>query len=355
MLYNQKINEEGIVNELLRKTSRSFYLSIHYLPSQIRWPISLAYLLARATDTIADVVDIPSSEKLSLLAGMNALINNPNIAQPALNSFFSSLPTTTPENELLHYFSKLINHLEALDENLRQDIVTTLNTIIKGQVIDLETFTSTKEIACFSSIQALDTYTYLVAGCVGEFWTNICYKLVPGYSRQPISEMTSLAISFGKGLQLVNILRDIPSDLNNGRCYFPEEQLKEIAIDMHDIAKNINLLNPIVTYWQGKAIDDLRQGWSYMLQIKQRRVRTALVLPLLLGFATLQELQEAWSIGINHTAKVSRQRLKIFLCIAVLGFISPKFLKLVRFTKLSTMIGPWHAGHLSQKCKQRKP
>ena len=52
---------------LLRKVSRSFELSIRLLPGRLRQPISVGYLLARASDTLADTAELPAGERLELL------------------------------------------------------------------------------------------------------------------------------------------------------------------------------------------------------------------------------------------------------------------------------------------------
>src|SRR5437868_14776417 len=52
---------------ILRSVSRSFYLSIRFLPAQLREPIALAYLLARATDTVADTAQISGSVRTQAL------------------------------------------------------------------------------------------------------------------------------------------------------------------------------------------------------------------------------------------------------------------------------------------------
>src|SRR5262249_61039664 len=52
---------------ILRSVSRSFYLSIRFLPWQLREPIALAYLLARTTDTVADTTRIPRSVRTDTL------------------------------------------------------------------------------------------------------------------------------------------------------------------------------------------------------------------------------------------------------------------------------------------------
>ena len=52
---------------LLKEVSRSFYLTLRLLPGAIRPQISLAYLLARATDTIADTEIVPIAQRLEAL------------------------------------------------------------------------------------------------------------------------------------------------------------------------------------------------------------------------------------------------------------------------------------------------
>src|SRR5687767_2210133 len=61
---------------LLKAVSRSFYLSIRLLPAGLRRPIALAYLLARATDTIADTAPLPSNERLAHLQALAAAIEH---------------------------------------------------------------------------------------------------------------------------------------------------------------------------------------------------------------------------------------------------------------------------------------
>src|SRR5256885_4103837 len=73
---DDSLGESGLAISTLRRSilsrvSRSFYLSIRLLPKKLRDPVSLGYLLARASDTIADTADILVAlrmEKLQMLA-----------------------------------------------------------------------------------------------------------------------------------------------------------------------------------------------------------------------------------------------------------------------------------------------
>src|SRR5204862_8216496 len=98
-----------------------------------------------------------------------------------------------------------------------------LKTIIGGQIVDLQRVPgeTDKELTALSNDEELDRYTYMVAGCVGEFWTKMCVAHVPALRGWNVEEMCALGVRFGKGLQFVNVLRDIPKDLRIGRCYLP--------------------------------------------------------------------------------------------------------------------------------------
>jgi farnesyl-diphosphate farnesyltransferase len=72
------------------------------------------------------------------------------------------------------------------------------------------------------SDEELDEYIYQVAYCVGEFWTDMCRAHVFPGANLDDDLLKADGVRFGKGLQLVNILRDLPKDLRRGRCYIPE-------------------------------------------------------------------------------------------------------------------------------------
>src|SRR5437899_808119 len=104
MSNNVRIDSKGNTDfdyKLLRDTSRSFYLTLRVLPKSIRWPISLAYLLARGTDTIADVMNLSAEERLMLLIKMNKKINTGSFSEKIFsNQFFSGLNVDAPEFKL---------------------------------------------------------------------------------------------------------------------------------------------------------------------------------------------------------------------------------------------------------------
>src|SRR6266704_6637964 len=99
---------------ILRSVSRSFYLSIRFLPVQLREPIALAYLLARTTDTVADTAQISGSvriETLKLLS--NGIQGTPSrdVVVELITSFVS-LQENTSERQLLESLPDCLACLE---------------------------------------------------------------------------------------------------------------------------------------------------------------------------------------------------------------------------------------------------
>ena len=118
--------------------------------------------------------------------------------------------------------------LSAADQQRR--IREVLTIITSGQELDLRRFAGASEqnIIALQTPAELDDYTYRVAGCVGEFWTKMCRAHL--FPRADLDEAKLLANGVklpGKGLQLVNILRDLPGGFaGRGVVIFRTEELK---------------------------------------------------------------------------------------------------------------------------------
>ena len=121
--------------------------------------------------------------------------------------------------------------MERIEHADRNDIRIVLEKITRGQLLDLQRFDNPQEIRALSTAADLDEYTYLVAGCVGEFWTRLCFRHVRQFASRTEDEMLALGKRYGMALQLINVLRDAGSDLRAGRCYFPEHELRRGASD----------------------------------------------------------------------------------------------------------------------------
>src|SRR4029079_3336795 len=300
---------------LLRSVSRSFYLSIRFLPTQLRDPIALAYLLARTTDTVADTAQIPGRmriETLELLSnGIQGTASRDVLTE--LVGSFVSLQENASERQLLESLPDCLTRLEGTEHADRNDIRVVLERITRGQMLDLQRFDDPQEIRALSTAADLDEYTYLVAGCVGEFWTRLCFRHVRQFSSRTEDEMLALGKHYGMALQLINVLRDTGSDLRAGRCTFPQHELSDVHVFPSQILSDPQRFLPVYRIWLEKAKAGLMSGMEYSRAIQNRRVRAATVLPALIGARTLALLDTAGPMALQRTVKVPRAEVRAMI------------------------------------------
>src|SRR2546430_7711515 len=321
---------------LLRSVSRSFYLSIRCLPVQLREPIALAYLLARTTDTVADTAQISGSvrmETVKLLSnGIQGTASRDVVAEVIAS--FVSLQENASERRLLESLPDCLGCLEAMEHADRNDIRFVLEKITRGQMLDLRRFDDPNKIRALGTAADLDEYTYLVAGCVGEFWTQLCFRHVRQFANRSEDEMLALGKSYGMALQLINVLRDAGSDLRAGRCYFPEFELRAAHLIPSQILSESERFQPVYESWLEKAKAGLECGMQYSRAIQNGRVRAATVLPALIGARTLALLHAAGPMALQHTVKVPRSEVRAMIVSLTLTLASRRHINTM-FKQLS--------------------
>ena len=282
---------------------------------QLREPIALAYLLARTTDTVADTAQISGSvrmETLKLLSNGIQGTASRNVVAELIVSFVS-LQNNANERQLLESLPDFLACLEGMEHADRNDIRIVLEKITRGQMLDLQRFDNPQETRALSTAADLEEYTYLVAGCVGEFWTRLCFRHVRQFSSRTEDEMLALGKRYGMALQLINVLRDAGSDLRAGRCYFPEYELNAAHLTASQILSEPARFQAIYRTWLEKAKEGLASGMEYSRAINNRRVRAPTVLPALIGARTLSLLQASGPAALQRTMKVPRREVRAMI------------------------------------------
>ncbi len=313
------------MQKLLRQVSRSFYLTLQVLPHEIKPQLSIAYLLARAADTIADTGLVQVRKRMEALLQLRKCIEDtaegrsvslPDFGVLAEAQNESEGEGTPAERSLLQNLGSVLDTLRSFTEKDRQCVRDVLLTITHGQEMDLIRFgsASASNIVAIDTEADLDEYIYCVAGCVGEFWTNIC-RAHP-LSEVPLDDEKMLqdGIRFGKGLQLVNILRDLAKDLHLGRCYIPQEHLEQYDLKPHQLLdpNSMDRLSPLYERYLIQAEDYLSSGWRYTntIPLRYMRIRLACSWPILIGMRTLQQLHSDNVLDDHHRVKLSRHDMR---------------------------------------------
>jgi len=313
--------ESAELDDLLRQVSRSFYLTLKVLPSSVKPPLGLAYLLARAADTVADTRIVPVEARLETLREVRQSILS--ACAEGLVQIPGGLARTgdpaSPEHRLLERFGALLTRLKGFPPEDRRLLSEVLGRITHGQELDLTRFEAARPgaVSALRTDEELDEYAYLVAGCVGEFWTKICRRHAFPAARLEDRRLLDRSVRFGKGLQLVNILRDLPGDLRQGRCYIPQERLSRIGLRPEDLLDPMVMdrFAPLYREYLELAESHLSEGWNYTtsLPFRHARIRMSCAWPVLIGIRTLALLQRGNVLDERRRIRIGRREIRHIL------------------------------------------
>ena len=321
-------NANALLTDLLKQTSRSFYLTLRVLPGAIRPQISLAYLLARTADTIADTELLPVGQRLDALSRLRERIQGTSTA-PLNFGELSRHQGSPAEGALLEKVEDSLALLPTLSPADQPLVRTVLNTITGGQELDLRRFAdaSAEKIIALETAAELDDYTYRVAGCVGEFWTKMCRAHLFPEVRLNDQQLLADGVRFGKGLQLVNVLRDLPADLKKGRCYLPKDKLEQAGLIPEVLLSPVNEVKfrPLYHEYLNRAEAHLEAGWDYTNRLPWRcaRTRLACAWPILIGRKTIERLRAANVVELQQVVKITRSEVRGIMLRSVLSYPIP--------------------------------
>ena len=303
------------LDKILEGTSRSFYLSLGKLPSKIRSQVGLLYLLARTSDTIADSERGSTSDRLGWLKQYGDFVQGAEEELPDLSKL-SAVQRNPAEARLLEVVESSVSCLSRFSDEDQNRIRRCLDIITSGQTLDLERFSdaSSENMVSLQDDSELDDYAYRVAGSVGEFWTSVSLGHLFDLGEENKVRIYDLAVRFGKALQMINILRDIPEDLAMGRCYIPSPVLSEFELSASDLLEpgNIERFRPLYSRYLDLTADHLEAAIEYigMLPHSQFRLRGACMLPVLIAYRTLEKLRLGNVLNPEERIKISRDEIK---------------------------------------------
>lgn len=307
-----------LLKPILKGVSRSFFLSLNVLPRSLRLPIGLAYLFARAADTIADTPLIGRAKRLhSLELLRNEFRGDGPSRIREVREALTGPQKTVWEREILSRLPECFALYRTLGGGDQERVRRLILTLTQGMIMDLTTFPGEDEgwLQALKTRADLDRYTYSVAGCVGEFWTEIHMAHRPRLKGWDAEAMKERGIRFGKGLQMTNILRDLSRDLRIGRCYLPQEDLDSLEVSPQELLdpKAIVKVRPLLQDLLLLTLDHYEKGWGYTLAIPKLevRMRLACAWPLLIGLKTLALVERSENL-LDPSIIVKIPRLAVY-------------------------------------------
>ena len=315
---------------VLPGVSRTFALTIPVLPGDLALVVTNAYLLCRLADTIEDDVGLTDTQKTDFHARFVRVVEGLESAESFAQDLAPLLSerTLADERDLVRNTAKVIRVTQGLSAAQRAALTRCIKIMCQG----MPEFQRNKSVSGFPVLRNLDEYCYCVAGVVGEMLTELfllhCPELMPHRER-----MMRLALSFGQGLQMTNILKDIWDDREADTCWLPRAVFEQHGFDLDDLKSSHDSpafaagLNELI----GIGHAHLRNAIEYSCLIPkgQAGIRKFCFWAIGLAILTLRNIHNNPGFSSGTEVKISRRAVKATVLTTNLALRSNHALKLV--------------------------
>lgn len=313
---------------MLQGVSRTFALTIPQLPPELARVVGNAYLLCRIVDTFEDEPALTASQKRHFCEQFVAVVQGETPAQQLSAELAPLLSQhTIPEvHQLIRDTPRVIVITHSFSEHQQKALATCVQLMGEGMV----GFQENKSGCGLSDLAALDKYCYHVAGCVGEMLTKLFCDYSPAIARNREALM-SLAVSFGQGLQMTNILKDIWDDRERGFCWLPQDVFAEAGFNLDELAPgryNASFGHGL-TRLIAIAHGHLKNALCYTLLIpaNEAGIRNFCLWALGMAVLTLRKIHRHPDFRSGAEVKISRRAVKVTILASRLSAAHDPMLK----------------------------
>jgi len=307
----QERTDDNLQAHLLDGVSRSFALTIPQLPDALRHIVSNAYLLCRIVDTIEDEVALTPEQKRAFCHEFIDVVKSDADAVSFARRLapLLSAQTIPEEHELIGNIPRVIEITRRADPAQQEALTICVETMAAG----MPKFQAQNLRYGLATLSDLDEYCYYVAGCVGEMLTKLFCHYSPAIAKNS-DALLEHAVSFGQGLQMTNILKDIWDDYGRGVCWLPRTIFAEKGFDLHalkpgqDSAQFREGLAELV----GIAYQHLSNALHYTLLISKEEIGIRYFCLWAIGMAvlTLRKIHNNPDFSQSAQVKISRRSVK---------------------------------------------
>ena len=314
--FNTVPDDVAYQHMILQHVSRTFALTIPQLPEKLRLVVSNAYLLCRIADSIEDDKSM-SIEQKKEYADMfiDVVRNNKNVNIFSKKLFDVLSPNATDaEHNLIANTEKVIRVTHSF--NKRQ--LSALNRCVSIMCKGMAKYQIEESLNGLKNIKDMNDYCYHVAGVVGEMLTELFCDYSTDIDKNQ-KKLMELAVSFGQGLQMTNILKDIWEDHSGGACWLPKDHFKKYGIDISTKKpnQNINEYNNALIELLGVAYAHLENALTYTLLIPKNEIGLRKFCLWAIGMAvlTLEKIRKNPNFTNGKEVKISHLSVKLTILI----------------------------------------
>ena len=298
---------------MLQGVSRTFALTIPQLPAGLCDVVGNAYLLCRIADTIEDDVALVIEQKLqysNMFTEVVAGAVDADLFAAQLHPLLSPRTLAT-ERELIGNTVRVIKLTQTFRPRQRAALERCVRIMSRG----MAEFQLNASLNGLDDLAHLDRYCYHVAGVVGEMLTELFCDYAPDIDAQR-DGMMKLAVSFGQGLQMTNILKDIWEDYARGACWLPRSVFDQVGFDLTTLTnltegRDASFADGLAELI-GIARDHLTNALHYTLLVpeRERGIRRFCLWALGMAVLTLRKINANRNFTRGRDVKISRRSVK---------------------------------------------
>ena len=314
--------------KILQQVSRTFALTIPQLPAELDQVVSNAYLLCRIADTIEDESALSAADKRRFSEDFVRVLGHGMPAEKFAAELHPLLTGSTlePERDLVLNTPRVIRLTHGFSERTRAALERCVLIMSRG----MAEFQQNATLDGLEDLPHLDRYCYHVAGVVGEMLTELFCDYSPEIdkNRQSLSE---LAVSFGQGLQMTNILKDVWDDRRRGACWLPRQVFREAGFDLRELRPGLR--DEAFTRGMEELIAiarcHLEDALAYTLLVPKDEtgIRRFCLWALGMAVLTLRKIHERPDFSAGDQVKISRRSVKATIMITSLTVRSDAMLQ----------------------------
>jgi farnesyl-diphosphate farnesyltransferase len=201
--------------------SRTFSKPIELLPEPLRVALTTGYLLCRVVDTVEDYAHLPAGERDELFSRFIAVLDGA-AAPESFSQAFERIDDDDPEIGLARSLPRVMRVFESQEPATRRATVAWLSEMANGMRLYCRR-DQPGTLTALGTFADLERYCYFVAGTVGHLITDLFSDHMKATGTPLEHELRARCESFGVGLQMVNILKDVTDDFARNRCYVPRQ------------------------------------------------------------------------------------------------------------------------------------
>lgn len=296
---------------LLEGVSRTFALTIPQLPKELTEVVSNAYLLCRIVDTIEDEPALSPARKRYFCRQFVDVVNGDHPPEQFATELAPRLSehTIPAEHELIFCTPRVIAITHGFNETQREALSSCVRFMAEGMV----EFQENSNPSGLKDLVQLDRYCYFVAGVVGEMLTKLFCDYSPAIAKNRKALM-ELSISFGQGLQMANILKDIWDDRRRGACWLPQDIFTAVSFDLRDLSPEHyqDGFGQGLEHLIGIARGHLTNALTYTLLIprQEKGIRNFCLWAIGMAILTLRKINKHRDFSLGSQVKISRRSVK---------------------------------------------